>query len=486
MKNLNLLIALLLTSNYIMAQNMYVRIADPAFVPNVKMEPNSTNLKLMSRSVSYNNLLSQYNVKHFKQAFPTAKSNWLKQIYYIEIQQTDNQEPFVEGIRRLFSSQIPLVEEVGDCMLTGDLYIPNDSIYQQGMQTNLSLIRAPEAWAITKKYGQVKVGITDTYFYSGHEDLHFDSIWHQNINVYKGSDHGTVVAGCLAAVTNNSIGIAAIGGLNSALTVSPMIGSDNEVLLLAQAGCRVINCSWLNRCSYSEVQDSLYSEIRNDWDCVVVFGAGNVTDHCGSLDAKVYPSSYENCVSVTSVGHKYPYGHGLRENWQDVHNHYIDNPSSAHHHNDAVDICAPGYSIKSTCYWNGIYYSTGATGTSFAAPQVAGVAAMVRAVNPNLTANEVVDILKTTADSSIYNIPENVPYIGLLGTGRLDAYAAVKKACSVDIKDVVYSSDEEIQGCFISAENTKITNANIEFNGTIEVVLIKNFTVELGSTLNIP
>src|SRR5699024_7395554 len=60
-------------------------------------------------------------------------------------------------------------------------------------------------------------------------------------------------------------------------------------------------------------------------------------------------------------------------------------------------------------------------------PIVAGVAALVFAANPDLTALQVKDILKNTADD-IYHIPYNQPYEGLLGTGRVNAYRAVMTA----------------------------------------------------------
>jgi subtilisin family serine protease len=61
-----------------------------------------------------------------------------------------------------------------------------------------------------------------------------------------------------------------------------------------------------------------------------------------------------------------------------------------------------------------------ASGTSFAAPEVAGTAALVWAANPRLTRCQVVQVLKQSADGTSWN-PE-------LGWGRLDAAAAVQLA----------------------------------------------------------
>ncbi|MEI7677036.1 MAG: S8 family serine peptidase [Bacteroidales bacterium] len=209
-------------------------------------------------------------------------------------------------------------------------------------------------------------------------------------------------------------------------------------------------------------------------------GAGNGTQHCGG--AKTYPASYESCLSVTSVGHKNAIGvleNGVARNWKDVHERFVGDSTSTHQHNDAVDICAPGYDVFSTAYQNTYAYSTG---TSFAAPQVAGVAAMIMAVNPNLTANEVVNILKSTADTTIYNIPQNANYIGKLGTGRLDAYKAVKTACSVDFNSTAFTGTSSETGCYISVTNSTIQNgANVTFDATKEVALLSGFEVQAGA-----
>ena len=62
-----------------------------------------------------------------------------------------------------------------------------------------------------------------------------------------------------------------------------------------------------------------------------------------------------------------------------------------------------------------------ASGTSFAAPEVAGAAALVWAANPSLTAREVAQILKETASGHGTWTPE-------LGYGVIDVAAAVARA----------------------------------------------------------
>jgi hypothetical protein len=89
-----------------------------------------------------------------------------------------------------------------------------------------------------------------------------------------------------------------------------------------------------------------------------------------------------------------------------------------------VDLSAPGYDVALS-YAPGTY--TTGNGTSFAAPLVAGTAALLFAINPCFTNEQIEYILKTSA----VNIDSlNPTYAGLLGAGRLNAFAAVQLAAS--------------------------------------------------------
>jgi len=476
-KNELFILAIFFTCYHLSAQNQryYVHIKDKNYCPEVmKSDKNDGSLKVSSKTTAFNKVLDKYKFKQFKLAFPTAKTKWLKEVYYVEC---DNSEHFGNEISKAFKQVIPTVDELCEPELTSS-YTVNDPYYTAGVQTNLDLIDAQEAWDIAKNFPKINVAITDTYFDLDHEDLMFANVIDNTVN--QSYFHGTFVAGCLGATTNNATGIASIGGLNTELAVTTNWASDNQVLLLAQQGYRVINCSWLNSCSYSASQKALYDEVRDSCNTVVVFGAGNGSIHCGGR--KVYPASYESCLSVTSVGHKNDVGvleNGIAKNWKDVHERFVGDSTTTHQHNEAVDICAPGYDVYSTIYHNTYSYSSG---TSFAAPQVAGVAAMIIAANPSLTASEVINILKSTADSYIYSIPENVNYIGKLGTGRLNAYQAVKTACSLDFNNETFTNSRTETGCFITATNSSVLNgANVVFSATKEVELFSGFEVQSGA-----
>jgi subtilisin family serine protease len=85
------------------------------------------------------------------------------------------------------------------------------------------------------------------------------------------------------------------------------------------------------------------------------------------------------------------------------------------------DVCAPGVNIKS-CLWNNNSGYQIMSGTSMAAPCVAGVAALMLSKNPYLTPAEICEILETTA----VRLPDpSSPKDNSFGSGRIDAYEAI-------------------------------------------------------------
>src|SRR5699024_8957191 len=194
---------------------------------------------------------------------------------------------------------------------------------------------------------------------------------------------------------------------------------------------KVVNCSWVS-CVYSETFELLIEDIVINRNVLVVAAAGNRSqgsnpnhgawcfDSVGDYNGYAYPASYDYALSVTGVGNRYPIGNTQAEidpdsgnpyfhmSWRDVHEFrpHIINNNSSQTHNDKVDLAAPWQLVLMatddyTTYPSG--YRLG-TGTSQSSPIVAGVAALVFAANPELTALQVKDILKNTADD-IYHIP---------------------------------------------------------------------------------
>jgi subtilisin family serine protease len=385
------------------------------------------------------------------------------------------------------------------------LYQPNDygNITHPSRNKNnahLELINAKEAWNITKGDSRVLAGVIDTYIETTHDDLvnKIDAVLANSSPNY----HGVAVSGCLAGDTDNNLLLSSIG-YDTEIVFSSNLYNDNEVVAMAvNPNIRVINLSWINACNSTVTQQTLYNDLLTTHNTVIVAGAGNNPGHCGD-NAAVYPAAYSSVISVTAVGHLKDYGYNDpslgKWNWTDCHEQYIgDNTNgySTFHHNDKVNICAPGYAVESLTLNNSTAY---AWGTSFSSPIVAGVCALVIAVNPCLTAVEVKDIVLGTADASIYQKPENHPYIGLLGTGRVDAYAAVLRALETGteyIQNQTYNSPNVVtefgEAAIKAGANVTNTmnfgivrvnsNADVTFEATHSIVLSEGFIVENNAT----
>ncbi len=308
-------------------------------------------------------------------------------------------------------------------------------------QTILDLVRAPLAWEVTKGDSTVLIGIGDDAPNPQHPELVskiVDNLGSINI----GDSHGTQVASVASGSTNNNIGFASIGYNTKLVTSnnSPPISPENNsayyrirgIYELSQyPNIKVLNGSWYSTCHPVLIDNLVFDDIRNRG-IFTVFAAGNSSPNQRGPDPnnKHYPAAYSSVFAVTSVGHINQYsGEPLA---QDVHHHEIQDVHlrvgltsgniGSHSHYPEVDISAVGYSYIVANYEDS--YGI-AWGTSVASPMVAGATALMYSVNPNLTPQQVSEILKSTADD-IYHIPENQAFQGKLGAGRLNVFRSVK------------------------------------------------------------
>ena len=267
------------------------------------------------------------------------------------------------------------------------------------------MIEAPCAWNITRGDSRIVLGIADTEFDINHQDLIF-KINSTTGPSSAGDHHGTHVSGVAACHTNNGIGIASIG-YNSRLrlrriphTISPGFGtwahsSDirDAIWELHLNNVRIINVSW----GGTGLEPAAAQEIVNNGASLVV-SAGN------SVNAEFH-TGIANIPGVIMVS--------------SVNQNNMAGPTN-HARNQWVDLCAPGINVASTAPNNN--YS-GASGTSFAAPLVAGTIGLMRALNPCLTPPQIETIIKGTTDP----IADRLSFPGLIGTGRLNAFRAVQE-----------------------------------------------------------
>jgi hypothetical protein len=430
-------------------QDYYVSIKPEFALGTIQKTTNSDEtLTLSMNNTGFATFLNAKPVYYFEKAFPTAVLEKNKRVYKIIL---DNDTHLNDFSNR---EEVEFVEIIEDLDIA--LYIPNDYDYidRAGPNTALELIKAPLAWNLSTGSSNVLAGVVDSNFNIYHEDIEnkiAQIFVSASLNPDDGGNfHGTIVSSALASESDNNKGVASIG-YSTNLIITTGGGIDRIHQLSQLPGVRVINISRKWGCTFFQTIENMFEDIWTGNELyppvVIVAAAGNgkinqaasgsgwCEDENGEANGYVYPAAYSHVIAVSSVSHLVPRGtqdvtldYGL--SWEDVHKYNINNPNSTHTNNDKVDIVAPGFDILVAN--NGIDNYKRDRGTSVASPMVAGVIALMFGVNPDLTSNQVRDIIKSTADD-IYHIPLNQPYIGRLGTGRLNAYRAVLTAkCMAD------------------------------------------------------
>jgi membrane-anchored mycosin MYCP len=195
--------------------------------------------------------------------------------------------------------------------------------------------------------------------------------------------HGTAVASIIAASDARGRGVPFYGVAPAAriLSVKVNTGDTGTTRLLAQGirdavadGAQVINVSIQTAANSPALRAAVVFALRRN--AVVVAAAGN--DNPGAGTGPYYPASYPGVLSVGAVDET-----GTLTSYTD--------------RKTRVSVTAPGANIASA--WPG-GYNPASQGTSFAAAFVSGVAALVRAAYPRLTAAQVVRRIETTADGA--------------------------------------------------------------------------------------
>ncbi len=306
------------------------------------------------------------------------------------------------------------------------LLTPNDPHYDT-RQWNLKRIEAHLAWDITLGLESIVVAIVDTGVAYNHQDL-AGNMW-SNTNGHHGYDfvnkdddpmddqnkiynsvtmrcepdeiyHGTHVAGIIGAVTNNNIGIAGIAQVKiMAVKVLDDCGEGylseiaQGIVYAADQGARVMTLS-LGGADMRVVREAaLYAWNKG---VVIVAAAGNTNSPVS------YPAAYPTMIAVGSTGQN-------------------NERSSFSNYGTNLELMAPGESIFSATPIAPLYQWH--TGTSQAAPHVAGVAALVLSRNPSLLNTQVRTILNQTA-TDLGTMGWDPNY----GWGLVNAYRAVQEA----------------------------------------------------------
>lgn len=344
------------------------------------------------------------------------------------------------------ASQIEIIEPnyIVRALGTSDPYYDDYGEY-------LEMINAPYVWDRGEFGEDAVVAVLDTGVKKTHEDLQDADIGEgynfvaNNNNTNDDCGHGTSVTGVIVASYDNNKGLTGIMPEASIIPVKVLDkngkGTIDDIIAgidyAINSDADVINMSLGNPIGgYWATELERRCDMARDADIILVAAAGNEALEGNPIE---FPASYDSVVSVGAVNEK-----GLR--------------ASFSNYNKYVAITAPGEKLfmpSTKAYGhdgNWIYYTSPKTetgrehscGTSFAAPQVSAMAAMVKSVakKKNMTMNHEVfmDIIAcTSVDKGAAGYDMHYGY-GLMDLGK--AYRYVNgdiSACRASLSGTSYT-----------------------------------------------
>ena len=334
------------------------------------------------------------------------------------------------------------------------LATPNDAAFP--FQWHYPLIGLPQAWDTSSGDPGVVVAVVDTGILAAHPDLAgqlvpgYDFVsdplsagdgdgidpdpQDSGSQLGGGSFHGTHVSGTVAAAGNNSLGVVGTayssrvmplralgnGGSGTSYDVGQALrfagGLANDSGSVPERPADIINLS-LGGAPFSASRQALYRELRAAG-VMVVAAAGNEAS-----TAPGYPASYQGVLSVSAVD--------AQRRLTSYSNSGASIDLAAPGGDNSVDLNGDGYpdgvlSTGASRDANGLRFEyTFLSGTSMAAPHVAGVLALMKSVNPELIPEDIDALLATGELSDDLGIPGRDDEFGY---GLINANQAVQAA----------------------------------------------------------
>lgn len=357
----------------------------------------------------------------------------------------------------------PLVTS-NDALFNRQWAIHNTGTPLQGSGIEDADMDVDSAWLLTTGDASIKVSIIDSGVDTVHQDLLANILpGHDAVSdstdgyptpTFAEDGHGTCCAGIVAAVKDNTLGIAGVAPSCKIIPVRSFYyvqaGAGGPVLPISTAaafadaigwswsvaGADVLSNSWgLPPALISAlpggtqpVEDAIqtaYANGRNGKGVPMFFSSGNENGSAGPI----WPAKLPQTIAVNATSmcdeRKNP-NDCSGENW-------------GGDYGPGLDFSAPGVRIPSTDmggskgYTSGSYYNV-FNGTSAACPNAAGVGALVLSLRPDLTAENVRSLLAQTCDKvGGYGYDSVFTYgtwCNELGYGRLNAYRAVEAAAT--------------------------------------------------------
>lgn len=345
-----------------------------------------------------------------------------------------------------------------------DPYLQNQWHFQNTGQAGIAGNDAKivEAWEYLEELGLspgkgIKIGIIDDAFDLHHPDM--EGKFLKGLDLLTGTDypysfsnepHGTCVAGIVAAVKDNGIGVA---GACPECRIVPVRASDklghaenmaNAFNYLLDRGVQIISNSWGPSDNsgpvempeiIAEIISHARKESRDGLGVIVFFAAGNGNENISDPDTLDGFAASPDTIAVGAIN-----ASGVRSSYSDFGADLdILSPSSdidAGYVWDpfAIDLTLDGiWSIDARWYYgySQTDYTSSFGGTSSAAPLAAGIAGLMISAYPELTWDEFYEIITLSADkvSPVDAEYDENGFSIYYGFGRINALNALKMLC---------------------------------------------------------
>jgi len=338
-------------------------------------------------------------------------------------------------------------------------YIPNDNQYDQ--QWNIPSVQLDLAWNFTMGSHSTKIAIIDSGVNYNHEDLigNYLNIGYDWVNndpsPMDDHGHGTDVTGVISATINNLKGISGASNVayfaekvldaNNLGSISDVASGINHAIL---QGADILLLSWGTYTYSTFLFDSIQAAI--DVGITVVSAIGN-----DGIETRMYPAAFEG---VICVGGSTP----------------SDQRASFSNYGEWLDVLAPAENILTTTK-EGIYSYE--SGTSLAAPLVAGIISLLIDTKPTLSNTEILSIITSTCTDL-----GTIGFDKYHGYGKVNAYTAIRSIIGHNVGGVI-NLPSKIPNDVNSTIQAKIHNTGFFDEFSVKYYLYINDTLVINDRI---
>lgn len=335
-----------------------------------------------------------------------------------------------------------------------------------GKQWAHTRVNSVAGWDISTGSSSVTIAIIDSGIDETHPDLAgklvsgYDFV-DSDSNPHDLNGHGTHVAGVAAAVGDNAVGVT---GMDWTAKIMPVRVLNHEgwgynsditqgIIWAYTHGADVLNLS-LGGASHSQaMQDAVTA--AHGAGSVVIAAMGNCryqSDSCPEANPDAYPAKYDHVMAVSATGPSDAY------TYYSQYGAHCDiaapgGSMSQYHDPDGIYSTMPTYDVELTTAYGYAKTYDYLQGTSQATPYVAGLAALILAVDPGMTPDNVMDVIEDTAQD-LGASGRDDDY----GHGLIDVAAALQSIAAPEAPTLASIDNADGDGAYIVSWNT-VANA---------------------------